>query len=119
MITVATAYLNYADTPVDDSSYVEMTLLDDLGNPLSPNVLPAEVTQVEIQDSGGGMMALGVSDENLQVGPVQQVVYGPNESSSKIPVMLGKGASIGIIALESSAVVDMGAVSIRFMHGRK
>lgn len=113
MVLVCSAAIDYTSTSVLTSAWTQLSLTDQSGSTLSPNALPTDINAVQVDDSSGELMQLGIGAALAQV----QVLQIPPNCSQIIHLLMNSGQSVWIRAVSANAV--SGRFSINFLRGRR
>lgn len=111
-VQICYGILDYTSVPVSTTTWVELPLLD-YTNTLISTGLPAMITCVDVVDSSGEAMELGVGATSASV--VSQLAYGPNQEGP-LPQMFSKGIKVFVKALDADATV--GRLNVSFKKGK-
>lgn len=113
MVTICTAVEDLS-TPVTTSAWTQLTLKDESGNTLSPNVIPYHVNQITVSNSSGSVIAFGVGVAGS--GSAKRAfIINPSEILEH-PALLSPGLAVFVKAMDVDA--DQGKLAFTFQKGK-
>lgn len=98
--------------PVDTTTWVALTLVGPDDVSLSPNSLPYDVNRIQVDDTSGSVIEIGIG----ATGSQKKVALIPPNPAKEIPILLCKGQSLWVRAVDATA--NQGTLNIGFYKGK-
>lgn len=113
MTIIGTIRHDYGVTPVDTTTWQQLTVV--LPSGATQSTLPADASKIEVFDSGGETMELGIGASGAQT---RAAFIQPGGNSNLIQGPWSKGTTFWIRAVSATADESGSAIVINLYHGR-